>query len=224
MRHFFAYICMAASLALAGCNSGPDTLLFTEAVDYTAFQPAEGCPREKAGSIYHPCIDSETLYTAAVAAAKERGTPLMVIWGFDECPYCKVFDRLNFNPDAPWTTADFLKKLTPEQRNAMDKQSRDTFQISLVRMHARTENGLAFADKLGLTDIARERGWHRVWSPFIMVVDPDSGTIHTEEKWNAQWSFCESASEFIVNLVAIEALPDDGDYAWAMCPSGEQGA
>lgn len=204
---------------LSACGGGSDTLLFVDAVDYAAMEPAGGCPTDPENAIYHSCIDTETLFTAAVENAKAEGHPLMVVWGFNECPYCKVFDGENFNPDAPWRTSDFIKKLTPDQRAAMPKEARADYQISIVRLHARTPNGLAFADKIGVTDLANERGWHRVWSPFIMVVDPETGNIHTEEKWNAQWSFCESASEFIVNLVAIGALPDDGGHAWPMCPS-----
>jgi hypothetical protein len=209
----------AAILALAACGGGADTLLFVDAVDYETMSPEAGCPTDPANAIYRSCIDSEALYTAALASAKEAGNPLMVIWGFNECPYCKVFDGENFNPDEPWKTADFIKKLTPDQRAAMSKVDRASFQISTVRLHARTANGLAFADKIGVTDLAKERGWNRVWSPFIMVVDPVTGKINTEEAWNAQYSFCESASEFIVNLVAIGALPDDGGHAWQKCPT-----
>lgn len=216
MRYILAGIC---ALLLSACGSGSDTLLFVEAVDYTALEPEGGCSTDPQNAIYHSCIDSETLYTAALASAKEAGNPLMIVWGFNECPYCKVFDAENFNPDAPWTTADFMKKLRPEQRAALSKEARSDYQISIVRLHSRTANGLAFADKLGVTDMALERGRHRVWSPFIMVVNTETGAMHTEEKWNAQWSFCESASEFIVNLVAIDALPDDSGYAWPMCPS-----
>ena len=210
---------LAAIAFLAACGGGNQQDLFVDAVDYAAMQPEGGCPGDPADAIYHACIDTETLYEAALTSAKERGTPLMVVWGFNECPYCKVFDGENFNPDAPWKTADFIKKLTPAQRDAMSAETKSNFQISIVRLHARTPNGLAFADKIGVTDMARARGWHRVWSPFIMVVDPETRAIHTEEKWNAQWSFCESASEFIVNLVAIGALPDDGGHVWDMCPS-----
>lgn len=217
-RRFLAFWSVLA-LSLAACSGGSDTLLFVEAVDYQALQPEGGCPADPDTAIYYACIDSETLYTGALEAAKARGTPLMVIWGFNECPYCKVFDGENFNPDRPWKTADFIKKLTPDQRAAMSAEEKKNFQISIVRLHARTANGLAFADKIGVTALARERGWNRVWSPFIMVVDPETEQIHTEEKWNAEWSFCESASEFIVNLVAIGALPDDDDHAWPMCPS-----
>jgi len=209
----------AALFGFAACSPAGGLDLFVDAVDYSAMEPEGGCAADPARAIYHACIDSETLYEAALASAKERGTPLLVVWGFNECPYCKVFDGENFNPDAPWKTADFIKKLTPGQRGAMTPEARQDFQISVVRLHGRTEHGLAFADKIGVTDLARERGWHRVWSPFIMVVDPETRQIHTEEKWNAQWSFCESASEFIVNLVAIGALPDDGGHAWEMCPS-----
>jgi len=210
----FAFI-----LGLTGCGAQNDTNLFVDAVDYAALEPEGGCPDDPPNAIYHACIDSEMLYEAAIASAKQSGTPLMVIWGFNECPYCKVFDGENFNPDKPWKTADFIKKLTPDQRSAMTAEARANFQISVVRLNARTQHGLDFADKIGVTDLARERGWHRVWSPFIMVVDPDTRAIHTEETWNAQWSFCESASEFIINLVAIGALPDDGGHVWDMCPS-----
>lgn len=210
---------IGAMLALSSCGGGGDTLLFVDAVDYEAMNPEAGCPTDPANAIYRSCIDTETLYAAALASAKEAGNPLMVIWGFNECPYCKVFDGENFNPDKPWKTADFVKKLTPGQRAAMGKEALSNYQISTVRLHARTPNGLAFADKSGVTELARARGWNRVWSPFIMVVDPETGQMHTEEEWNAQWSFCESASEFIVNLVAIEALPRDEGHVWPKCPS-----
>jgi len=215
----FKFLFVAALLALAACVGSNDRLLFVDAVDYEALNPQAGCLSDPADPIYWSCIDTETLYTAALESAKVAGNPLMVIWGFNECPYCKVFDGENFNPERPWKTADFIKKLTPDQRAAMSKEAQESFQISVVRLYSRSDNGLAFADKLGVTAMARERGWHRVWSPFIMVVDPETGKMHTEEAWNAQWSFCESASEFIVNLVAIDALPDDGGHVWPKCPS-----
>jgi len=219
MKFAFQTLLSAMFFLLVACSGGSDTPLFVDAVDYDAMDLDGGCPGEASGAIYRSCIDSEALYTAALSSAKASGTPLMVVWGFNECPYCKVFDGENFNPEKPWKTSDFIKKLAPAQRDAMSKEDKANYQISVVRLHARTPNGLAFADKLGVTDLARERGWGRVWSPFIMVVDPETGQIHTEEKWNAQWSFCESASEFIVNLVAIGALPDEGDHVWQMCPS-----
>lgn len=215
MRLFYGVV----FCVVAACSGGSDTLLFVDAVDYASMEPEGGCPTDPDNAIYHSCLDSEALYTAAIASAKANQTPLMVVWGFNECPYCKVFDAENFNPERPWKTADFIQKLTPDQQAAMSHEDKKNFQISIVRLHSRTPNGLAFADKIGVTALARERGWNRVWSPFIMVVDPHSGQIHTEEKWNAQWSFCESASEFIVNLVAIGALPDDGGHNWPVCPS-----
>ena len=218
-RMLFRTVLMGATLMVAACSGGSDAELFVEAVDYVAMQPEGGCRQDPENAIYHSCLDNEAVYSAAVASAKAKGTPLMVIWGFNECPYCKVFDSKNFNPEQPWTTKNFIKKLTSDQRAAMTREEKAGYQISIVRLHSRTPNGLAFADKLGVTDLARERGWHRVWSPFIMVVDPETERIHTEEKWNAEWSFCEDASEFIVNLVAIGALPDDDGHSWQMCPS-----
>ena len=219
MRSFNRAILVIVLGILSACSGETDTLLFVDAVDYAAMEPTGGCSTDPDNAIYHSCIDTETLYEAAIASAKASGTPLMVVWGFNECPYCKVFDGQNFNPDKPWKTADFIKKLTPDQRAAMSEDDKSNFQISIVRLHSRTNHGLSFADKIGVTELARKRGWHRVWSPFIMVVDPETRRIHTEEKWNAEWSFCESASEFIVNLVAIEALPSDGGHSWPLCQS-----
>ena len=207
------------ALLVTGCSDDSGQLLFVDAVDYDALEPEGGCPQDPENALYRACIDTGTLYAAAVESSKSNGNPLMVVWGFNECPYCKVFDGENFNPDRPWKTKDFISKLTPAQRSAMSPAEQSDFQISVVRLHSRTQHGLDFADKIGVTDLARARGWHRVWSPFIMVVDPESGKIHTEEKWNAQWSFCESSSEFIVNLVAVGALPSDGGHAWPMCAS-----
>ena len=77
---------LAAIAFLAACGGGNQQDLFVDAVDYAAMQPEGGYPGDPADAIYHACIDTETLYEAALTSAKERGTPLMVVWGFNECP------------------------------------------------------------------------------------------------------------------------------------------
>jgi len=204
----FKFLFVAALLALAACVGSNDRLLFVDAVDYEALNPQAGCLSDPADPIYWSCIDTETLYTAALESAKVAGNPLMVIWGFNECPYCKVFDGENFNPERPWKTADFIKKLTPDQRAAMSKEAQESFQISVVRLYSRSDNGLAFADKLGVTAMARERGWHRVWSPFVVFVNPQTGDMTSESEWDAKDIYCDWPANIAVSLEKLGMVKD----------------
>ncbi|MCA8892982.1 MAG: hypothetical protein KDA56_14450, partial [Hyphomonas sp.] len=92
-----AFVALAAALAFAACGreaaapQGP--LLFEKAVNYIAFQPIEGCTGERAKPTYFKCLDARELYDAAVIRAEEENRPLMIVWGFDECPSCMKLEK-----------------------------------------------------------------------------------------------------------------------------------
>jgi hypothetical protein len=79
--------------------------------------------------------------------------------------------------------------------------------ISVVRIHARSKHGLALADELGVTAMAKERGWHRVWSPFVLFVNPHTGVMHSESYWEAESGYCEYGAVFAASIEGIGMSP-----------------
>ena len=163
----------AVTLVLAACSgqssNEPGQPLFVPAVDYADFTPAAGCTADVQNATYRACIDPNALYAAAVQSATEAGNPLMVIWGFEECPYCKKFAQDEMDPDNPRTTRDFVTNtLSKKQRNGLPNKGAD-FQISVLHLHVRAPAGAALAERLGVTDIARERGWHRLGFYLVLL-------------------------------------------------------
>ena len=73
-----------------------DQQLFVEAVDYTKFEPIDGCTRDREEAIYKGCLRPRELYDAALTTARGMKRPLMIVWGFDECPGCQSFEARYF--------------------------------------------------------------------------------------------------------------------------------
>ena len=53
-------------LFIAACSDQSGKLLFVDAVDYAALEPANGCSSDPQNAIYHSCIDSELLYNTCL--------------------------------------------------------------------------------------------------------------------------------------------------------------
>ena len=71
--------------------------LFDTNFDYDAVSTLANCnqrvtPRTK----YFKCKNSAELFVAAKDWAKASNQPLMVIFGFDECPSCQAIEQLYF--------------------------------------------------------------------------------------------------------------------------------
>ena len=182
--------------------------LFEPAVDYTTAKHLPDCtPRNGERTIYHECLDSDALYEAAIVAAKAKGQPLMVLFGFDECPSCAQLDGKLFpkKPLAKIELTDFVSDKAYDQM--IDEKSAPT--ISVVRIHIRNKNAEALAERLGVVKMANDRGWHRLWSPFILMVDPKTGKMHSEESWRGSDYHCYGyMSEIATNLEALKFLPE----------------
>ncbi len=177
--------------------------VFTPAVDYAKFPKFENCQEERVREVkYHACRDSRALYEAALADAETKDQPLMVIFGFNKCPYCVVLERGIFNPDRPVRGGNVARYFsTAELETYMAKKQALT--IPVLRLHARSEHGLKLADELGITNMAKDRGWHRVWSPFVVLVNPKTGSMTSESEWEAKDVYCDWSANIAVSLEKV---------------------
>ncbi|NQY95844.1 MAG: hypothetical protein HRT82_01680 [Henriciella sp.] len=207
----------AIALILAACSDVSDKPLFVPAVDYADFTPAIGCSADVPDATYRACMDPNALYAAAIDAANEAGNPLMVIWGFEECPYCKKFAAEEMNPESPRLISDFVgNTLTEAQRNSLPNGGKD-FQISVLHLHVRAPAGAALAETLGVTDIARERGWHRVWSPFVTFTRPGSHEFVAQTQFQQGEKPCQYVDDFAISLQQLGYIPADDSKVRPMC-------
>jgi hypothetical protein len=151
---------------------------------------------------YQRCRDSQQLYDLAFAKAKQAGQPLMVIFGFDTCPACAALDKVAFNRKEPMRNDHLVRYLSRPAIN--EYVARDTpFEITVVRIHARTDHGQKLADDLGVTEMARQQGGLRIWSPFILFVDPQTGQMHSESFRGGTDKFCDWGADIAAGLEGI---------------------
>lgn len=178
--------------------------LFTPAVDYQAFPAIPGCKEEAVREVkYYGCRESRSLYEAALANAKEKNQPLMVIFGFNRCPYCVVLERAVFNPERPVLGRNVARYFSRSALTAY-KARKTPLTIPVLRLHARSDHGLKLADELGITKMANDRGWHRVWSPFVVMVNPKTGAMTSESEWEAKEIYCDWSAGVAVSLEKIQ--------------------
>lgn len=219
-RSVFGGLIAAFTMLVSACGNSAgsfDRPLFVAAVEYADFTPAVGCAADVPDATYRACIDPNALYAAAIESAQAEGNPLMVIWGFEECPYCKKFAQEEMNPEAPRTIGDFVTNtLSEAQRNSLP-QSGAEFQISVLHIHVRTPAGAALAETLGITDIARERGWHRVWSPFVSFTRPGSHTFVAQTQFQQGEKPCAYTDDFAISLEQLGYIPADDRKERPMC-------
>ena len=171
--------------------------LFDTNFDYDAVSTLPNCnqrvtPRTK----YFKCKNSTELFVAAKDWAKASDQPLMVIFGFDECPSCQAIEQLYFGRKEPISKEMFIPFVSDIQAKTKDIPT-----ISVARIHIRNENAEAMVKRLGLVDYAESKNWHRLWSPFIVLFDPKSGEWHSEETWDSEIVYCYDAiAEIAVSL------------------------
>ncbi len=180
--------------------------LFEPAVDYEGFPRLENCVDERARTLkYHNCRDSRALYIAAYKKARAAGTPLMVIFGFNNCPYCTILEREYFSPEKPVYGGRIARYFA---KGALDEYlaAQQAYSIPVLRLHARTEHGLKLADDLGVTKMAKDRGWHRVWSPFVVLINPQTGVMASESKWEAKEIYCDWIAGVATSLEKVALL------------------
>ena len=214
----FAAVAMIVS-ACSPSNTSVDPAkpLFVEAVDYADFTPAEGCDADVEGATYRACIDPNALSAAAVQSAQEADNPLMVVWGFEECPYCKKFAQDEMDPENPRTIQDFVTNtLSEKQRESLADKGAD-FQISVLHLHVRAPAGAELAERLGVTDIARERGWHRGWSPFVSFTRPGSDSFVAQTQFEQGEKPCNYVDDFAISLQQLGYIPEDASKERPMC-------
>lgn len=213
---------VAAVLFVSACSqsttsTGSTEPLFVDAIDYADFTPAAGCDADVVDATYRACIDPAALYAAAVQSAQAADNPLMVIWGFEECPYCKKFAQDEMDPNNPRTVGDFVgNTLSDKQRDSLPNSGTD-FQISVLHLHVRAPAGAALAERLGVTDIARERGWHRVWSPFVTFTRPGSDTFVAQTQFEQGEKPCAYVDDFAISLEQLDYIPSDDTRVREMC-------
>ena len=208
-----------AALILTACSptGGDSKPLFVSAIDYADFEAAPGCTADVADATYRACIDPRALYAAAIESAKEADNPLMVIWGFEECPYCKKFAAEEMNPESPRLISDFVGNTLSEAQRASLPNSGKDFQISVLHLHVRAPLGEALAEQLGVTDIARSRGWHRVWSPFVTFTRPGSHEFVAQTQFQQGEKPCNYVDDFAISLEQLGYIPADESKERPMC-------
>ncbi|NQY13506.1 MAG: hypothetical protein HRT81_06575 [Henriciella sp.] len=213
-------LAVAVTLIVSACSpntTASDAPLFVPAVDYADFTAAPGCTADVPDATYRACLDPRALYAAAVESAQAADNPLMVIWGFEECPYCKKFAAEEMNPENPRTIADFVTNtLSKSQRESLPNNGSD-FQISVLHVHVRAPEGASLAEALGVTDIARERGWHRVWSPFVSFTRPGSNTFVAQTQFQQGEKPCNYVDDFAISLQQLNYIPADESKDRPMC-------
>lgn len=177
--------------------------LFEPALDYSEIPRFEDCEdRTLRPPKYHECRDSAAVYAKALENAETKNQPLMLIFGFDTCPSCAAMDKVVFNRKRPMTNNHLVRYLSRPAINDY-VASGTPLTISVVYIHSRSKHGLELADDLGVTKLATDRGWHRVWSPFILFIDPKTGNMHSESYWEAKSVFCDWGAEFATGIEAI---------------------
>ena len=180
------------------------TPLFKAAVDYNSIPRVKGCEDEVPRDMkYHNCRDSKLIYTRALGTANAMNKPLMVIFGFNKCPYCIKLESEIMDPRNPLRSNDVAQYFSTEQF-AMYQANEDSVKIPFVRLHARADHGLALADVLGITEMAEAAGWHRVWSPFVVFVNPKTGAMTSESEWEAKEIYCDWAAGVATSLEKID--------------------
>ena len=178
--------------------------VFKAALDYNAIPRIEGCTDEVPRNVkYHNCRDSKAIYTRALSTAKAMDKPLMVIFGFNKCPYCIKLESEIMDPRKPLRSNDVAQYFSKVEY-AKYKAAGKAFKLPFVRLHARSDHGLALADKLGITEMAKAAGWHRVWSPFVVFVNPRTGQMSSESEWEAKEIYCDWAAGIATSLEKVD--------------------
>ena len=184
--------------------------VFKTALDYNAIPRIEGCTDEVPRDVkYHNCRDSKAIYTRALSIAKAMDKPLMVIFGFNKCPYCIKLESEIMDSRKPLRSADIAQYFSAAE-HAKYKAAEKPFKLPYLRLHARSEHGLALADELGVTEMAKAAGWHRVWSPFVVFVNPRTGEMTSESEWEAKEVYCDWAAGLATSLEKI-GMADAGE-------------
>ncbi len=217
---------IGAAFVLSACGEqaagpvDPNLPLFVDAVDQNTFTPDPACGLDIENATYRACLDPAELYAAAITSAQEANNPLMVIWGFEECPFCKKYAAEEMNPNNPRLSAKFISRdLSEKQRKKLPNDGAG-FQISVLHLHVRSAAGAAFAEEMGVTDIARSRGWHRVWSPFISFTRPGTDTFIAQTQFEQGEKPCYYSDDYAISLQQLGYIPADPDHLRLMCAAG----
>lgn len=187
--------------------------LFEPAVEYTEIPKLADC-KERTLRVpkYHKCRNSSKIYAQALANAKAKNQPLMVIFGFDSCPGCRRIHKQVFHPKHPMRNADIIKFLSKPAINSYVLQN-TPMKISVVRIHTRSKHGLKLADDLGVTKMAIARGSRRVWSPFIVFINPHSGHMASESYLRPKERYCDWGADFAASVESIGMVQVGTAYA-----------
>ncbi len=198
-RILYGIYCLALGLLVAAPAKGEVSKpLLVEAVNYKTVQAIKGCREESYHKprLYPQCTDPEALYAKAKEFAAANQMPLMILWGFDECPGCQFFENQYMNDDKLLDTEAFGSVLTKSQLAQFHSLTGGNGQIAFVRMnsHRSLSHFLKFADRIGATKVAEKLGSHKVWSPMIMIVNSETGALATNNFFGGR-SYCTLAEE-----------------------------
>jgi len=112
-----------------------------------------------------------------------------------------------FNPENPVRTVHVARYFSKTELQRF-MSAKSPLSIPYIRIHARSEHGLKLADNLGVTDMAKAAGWHRVWSPFVVFVNPQTGDMTSESEWDAKDIYCDWPANIAVSLEKLGMVKD----------------
>lgn len=187
--------------------------LFESALIYTNIPKLADCTeRTLRAPKYHACRDSSEIYAKALANAKAKNQPLMILFGFDSCPNCRRLHKQIFHPKRPMRNADVIKYFSKPAISSYVLQN-VPFKISTVHINTHSKHGQKLADDLGVTKMAQARGGNRVWSPFIVFVNPHSGHMSSQNYWNPKDTYCDWGTDFATSIESIGMVQVGTPYA-----------
>lgn len=152
----------------------------------------------------------DKLYAAAIKFAQDNHMPLVIDWGFDECPGRQAREAMLRSPDFDMTSEGLLATMTQGQKEEFNTYTLGRNQIALVRMnsHQSFQHFQDFAERIGAQTVVQGLGWHKVWSPLFMVADPRTESLAAND-WFAGYRYCTLIEEITAGLEQIGIAPRD---------------
>jgi len=151
MRITFITVILSAFM-LSACGSKETAQTPAPKAELPAFERAP---------VFKAALDYNAV--SRIEAAKAMDAPLMVIFGFNKCPYCIKLESEIMDPRNPLRSGDVAQ----------------------------------------FTEMANAAGWHRVWSPFVVFVNPKTGEMTSESKWEAKEIYCDWAAGVATSLEKV---------------------
>jgi hypothetical protein len=208
-RLWALFLTLVSCLYVSGAAHAASEPLFVEAVDYKTIEDVADCEKKPyyKERVFSRCTDPDKLFDAAKTFALNNDVPLVILWGFDECPACESLKIRMFDPDMLPSDKAVETALSGAQKVEFAKATKDRNQLAIVRMNSGTSlaHYQAFADKIGANKVASDLGWKKVWSPMFMVVNPKTGAVASNGYFRG-YQFCTLGEELVEGLADVGVI------------------